>query len=370
MALAVYVQINKRRQDSMVSYQKDEINDVLSRIGLKNLTDKDEGYKRIKRGKGFAYYDCKKTLIKCSKIKNRLQSIAIPPSYDDVWYCLHEDGYIQATGHDQNGKKQYFYHEAWETYRESRKFAHMSNVANCLPTLRRKIRDDLKDKGDNKTFILACMARLLDITGMRVGNLISSKERDTYGLTTLQKKHIHVRDDNSLELHYTGKGNVEITRKVSDNFLVTLLEDIIEEHDIWLFDYTDENGDTYKASPSMLNAYLKENASCENLTAKDLRTWRFSVIFLKEALKQYRNENKVTLTSVLEIISEITGNTPAILKKSYIHPGLLEIVKSEDWRKIKIDVATDVADLRKHEILFKQYLDTRHAAIHTSAINI
>lgn len=354
----------------MVSYQKDEISDILSRIGLKNLSDRDNGYTRRKHGKGFAYYDHKKEIVRCSNIKERLQSIAIPPSYEDVWYCAYEDGYIQATGHDQNNKKQYFYHEVWENYRESRKFAHMMNVANCLPTLRRHIRNDLKNKMDNKTFILACMGRLLDITGMRVGNLISSEERNTYGLTTLQKKHIHVLEDNSLELHYIGKGNVEITRKVSDNFLVTLLEDIIEEHESWLFDYTDENGNTHKVSPSMLNTYLKENSNCENLSAKDIRTWRFSVVFLKEALRQYRSEDKVTLTSVLEIISEITGNTPAILKKSYIHPGLLDIVKNEDWKKIKMDTKDDVTDLRKHEILFKQYLDTKHAAIHTSAMNI
>ncbi len=354
----------------MVSYQKDEISDILSRIGLTHVSDADKGYSRVKCGKGFAYYDHNKNLVKCLNAKKRLQTMAIPPSYIEVWYCKDEKGYIQATGQDQTKKKQYFYHELWEQFRDNRKFSHMKSVASCLPTLRRHIRDDLKEPQNRKAFILACMTRLLDQTGMRVGNLVSSKERDTYGLTTLQKKHIHVLDDNSLELHYTGKGNVDITRKVSDRFLASLLEDLIEDHDSWLFDYTDENGETHKVSPSMLNTYLKETTSCDDLSAKDLRTWRFSVLFLKEALEQHCSQKKVTLTSVLETISEITGNTPAILKNSYIHPGLLEIVKNGDWNRIKTEIEDEVADLRKHETLFKQYLGSKHAAVHTSAINI
>lgn len=354
----------------MVSYQQDEISDALSRIGLVYVSDTDPGYRRVGRGKGFAYYDNKDKLVKCEKTKNQLNSLAVPPSYSDVWYCKEENGYIRATGYDQTDKKQYFYHEIWEQHRDSRKFRHLADVANCLPSLRRHIRNDLKSPENDKSFLLACMARLLDKTGMRVGNMASAAERETYGLTTLQKRHIHIRDDKSLELNYTGKGNVKIQRKLCDSGLTTLLEDIIEEHDSWLFDYTDEKGETHKITPSMLNDYLKTHSSCDMLTAKDLRTWRFSVLFLEEALRQHKDDVKVTLTSVLEEISQITGNTPAILKGSYIHPGLLEAVKNENWEKIDLSEGPQVTELRKHENILKNYLGSRHAALHTSAINI
>ena len=361
----------------MVSFEKSELEDVLKQLGLEFSCDSNAGYTRKKHGSGFAYYNGEKTHIKCQKIKTRLDKLAIPPSYQDIWYCKTELGYIQATGHDSTGKKQYFYHDKWRTYRDNSKYRQLATVGENLPSLRRKIRRDMDRCEDihDKDCILALMSRLLDKTGIRMGNTKSAKENKTFGLTTLKPEHLDVID-NHLVMHYVGKGNMDICREMNDKVLEDFVSEDVSKDDKAVFTYTDTKGESHTVHPACLNTYLKQSLG-ENISAKDLRTWRFSVMFLEESLRQKKllkkksDSKNVTLKSVLENICKKTGNTPAILKESYIHPGLLKIVKDQDWDKLINDSKIpDIRGLRKEERRFAAYLESRHANTHTSAMNI
>ncbi len=366
-----------KKAANMVSIEKSELEDILKQLGLQFSCDSNKGYTRRKHGKGFAYYNENNKHITCENITSRLDKLAIPPSYKEIWYCKTTDGYIQATAQDSTGKKQYFYHEYWRTYRDNNKYRQLATVGNNLPSLRRKMRRDMnkcKNTHDKK-YILALMSRLLDKTGIRMGNTKSARENKTFGLTTLKPEHLDIVDSH-LVMHYVGKGNMDICREMNDKVLEDFVSDDISENDKAVFTYTDTKGNSHTVHPSCLNNYLKD-ALGENISAKDLRTWRFSVMFLEESLRQRKllNNNDssktVTLKSVLEKICKKTGNTPAILKESYIHPGLLNIVKEEDWDQLDSDdKIPEINGLLKEERRFAKYLQTRHANTHTSAMNM
>ena len=355
----------------MVSLYKNDKQELTSRMGLTLTDTESDGYKRRKNKNTFTYYDGTKKIDK-DKTVARLDALAVPPSYTDIWYCKQDNGHIQAIGQDQTGKKQYFYHEKWRTYQDSLKYRYLSEIADILPSWRRKIRKDLKQEHSNeKKRLLASMGRLLDHTGMRIGNKTSAKENKTFGMTTLRKNHIKQVDDHYCTLSYKGKGDVKIERKLQDALLCDILQDVIEHHEQELFTYEDQAGEKHQISASTFNSYLKKTTNIDEMSAKDLRKWRFSILFLKTLCKMKNKGQKITQTAVLDSISEITGNTPAILKESYIHPGLLDMAKEDDLSPLKECMDKKVSGLRKYEAIFKAYLKTRHAASHVTApINI
>ena len=354
----------------MVSIYKSDKEELTSRMGLTLTDTESDGYKRRKNKNTFTYYDGTKKIDE-DKIIARLNALAVPPSYTDIWYCKQDNGHIQATGQDQTGKKQYFYHAKWRTYQDSFKYRYLAEIADILPSWRRKIRKDLKQEHSNeKKRLLATMGRLLDRTGMRIGNKASAKENKTFGMTTLRKNHIKQVDEHCCTLSYKGKGDVKIERELHDALLCDILQDIIEHHGQDLFTYEDRSGETHQISASTFNSYLKETTNIDEMSAKDLRTWRFSVLFLETLCKLKSKGRKITQSAVLETISEITGNTPAILKESYIHPGLLNMAKNNDLSPLKECMDRKVSGLRKYEAIFKAYLNTRHAATHAAPINI
>lgn len=322
------------------------------------------GIKRLRRGKGYAYYDPEGALIKNEEEKMRLNALAVPPSYENVWFCPLPNGHLQATGYDTKSNKQYFYHQLYRQMQEAEKYHALNRFAEKLPKIRRSIdrtlgtmQDIDKKNVQDKQKILAAMVRVLDRTGIRVGNEEATKKNHTYGLTTLRKKHFAEEDDKIL-FQYEGKGGVEIERRLNDAKVEKILDYCSELPGQSLFQYENEKGEGKTISSQDLNSFIK-NLATDDFSAKDFRTWRFCCLFTEEALRQKGRGNKPTLTSVLETIAELTGNTPAILKKSYIHPGLLQIVKEGDWQQLKTD--KDIDGLRRYETVFAHYLRTKHA---------
>lgn len=331
--------------------------DQLSGYNLTYVYETDSGIRRMKRGRGFSFILPSGATIKDKKERARLLGIAVPPTYENVWYCPINNGHLQATGYDSTSKKQYFYHSEWEKLRELSKFASLKDFGDALPSFRSKIARNIKVESLDKTNVLMAMARILDRTGMRVGSQTATTLNETYGLTTLEKDHVDL-DESHVAIHYKGKGGVDLNKEMCDAKVANIIDNCVEISGQRLFEYIDDDDNHHPIDSGDLNAFLKDNLG-QQFSAKDFRTWRFSCLFLKEALrlKNKQDLDKVTLKAVLENVAEISGNTISILKSSYIHPDLLDIVRNDDWGLIDTNCET-IRGLRKSETQFLNYLRT------------
>jgi DNA topoisomerase-1 len=327
---------------------------ILNKIDKERLSDLgiiyvDETYFTIKRKKskdGYEYYLDNETKITLDKNIDRLNDIAVPPTYKDVLYSNVENGHILATGFDASGKKQYFYHDAWAYLREITKFSTLETFGRQLPSFRTLIQSNLKDTDSlDRETVLAAMARILDKTGMRVGNEQSAKERNTHGLTTLKKKHVDV-DGTAVQFAYQGKGGMDLDRALSNEKVASVIENCAEIKGQRLFEFIDDNGEPQNIDSGDMNRFIQSSMGDE-YSAKDFRTWRFSCYFMGELLRLSKKNEKSSLKSILQ--------------SSYIHPGLIELGKSNDWDFVTDLKPIDKTGLIQSEQIFMAYLKTKHA---------
>src|SRR6476659_8135290 len=185
------------------------------RAGLKYVTDGFAGISRRRAGSGWVYFAPNGARIRDNDKRKRLNSLAIPPAWTDVWICPDPDGHIQATARDARGRKQYRYHTSYREARDRSKFRHMLEFSEVLPLLRERIERDLRAEDLSRRQLLATVVRLLDRTLIRVGNDEYARENSSFGLTTLRRRHVQV-DGAVLRFSFRGKSGVEHTISVSD----------------------------------------------------------------------------------------------------------------------------------------------------------
>lgn len=293
------------------------------------------GITRRRAGKGWAYYDPSGALIRDAREKKRLNAIALPPAYTDAWFCPAPNGHILATGYDDAGRKQYRYHPDFRATRESAKYDACASFGKRLPLVRKRVAEDLAVRGVPRERALAAVVRLLDLSAIRIGNEQYAKSNDSYGATTLRADHAEV-GRRKLELHFVGKGGKEHELAVEDADLaaaVLRMEDLAdadEGGDDHLFRYEDEEGEVRPVTSADVNAYLRETMG-EAFTAKHFRTFHASSLAF-ERLATGREH--VKLREMLEHVAEHLGNTPAIARKSYIHPAVIARIEGqEEWRE-------------------------------------
>jgi DNA topoisomerase-1 len=284
--------------------------------------DSKPGITRKKVRNGWAYYAPGGDRITDRDEIDRLNAVGLPPAYRDAWYCPKANGHIQAVGWDEKGRKQYRYHTGFREAQEAAKYEKCSAFGHALPRLRKRVEEDLASHGLHKDRAIAAVVRLLDIGHIRVGNEAYAEANESYGATTLRKEHGAVRGD-TLKLRYKGKSGKERDMKVTDKRLartVKTMQDLDEQH---LFAWVDAAGDAHPVTSSDVNDYIKR-ATGGDFTAKHFRTWGASVTAF-EALASA--EADLSLKALLEPVVERLGNTPAIARKSYVHPALIELVK-------------------------------------------
>ena len=252
----------------------------------------------------------------------RIKSLAIPPAWTDVWICADPRGHLQATGRDARGRKQYRYHEAWRARRDAGKYDRMAQFARVLPAIRARVRSDLALPGLPRAKVLAALVRLLERTRLRIGNERYAEENDSFGLTTLRNRHARVRGAR-VELQFRGKGGKAQHAAVDDERVARGVRRCRDLPGQKLFEYLDESGEVQTIDSADVNAYLKEIAGTE-ISAKDFRTWAGTVI-VADFLS--RREGAIRLSHVSAAVraaAESLGNTPAICRKSYVHPRVLD----------------------------------------------
>lgn len=293
--------------------------------GLRYVYDSDKGLTRRKSGKGFTYLKDGKVL-KDKKQVERIKKLAIPPAWQDVWICSFANGHLQATGLDDRGRKQYKYHENWRVRRDENKFSTMLAFGQNLPLIRRRVLAALNREGLPKEKVIAAVVRLLDRTGLRVGNDAYADENQTYGLTTMRKKHLEI-NGKIIELDFPAKGGKIYKGNLTDAKLSKVLSECGDLPGYRLFKYVSDDGEAHNIGSAEVNTWLQEITG-ETMTAKDFRTWTACALFLEEALKHCQIDEKLELKPIFKIVSDQLGNTPAILKKSYVHPELVDLYRT------------------------------------------
>ena len=293
------------------------------------VDDQLPGITRKGAGKGWAYYDPKGELITDRAEKKRLNAIALPPAYVDEWFCPAPNGHILATGIDAKGRKQYRYHPDFRAERESEKFDKCLAFGNLLPLVRKKVEEDLKGRKLTRERAVASVVRLLDLGAVRVGNEGYAERNKSFGATTLRRRHAEVTGK-TLKLKYRGKSGKMREMTLTDGSLATAVRKMQDLPGQNVFKYIDEDGDIEAVTSTDVNEYL-ENCMGERFTAKNFRTWHASVMGF-ECLRS--GEGKMPMKALLECVAGHLGNTPAVTRKSYIHPAVLDLVDGqEEWRE-------------------------------------
>ncbi len=311
--------------------------------GLFYVTDEKPGFTRVvkssagkdgKKTTSFRYKDTKGAWIKDPDEIQRINKLAIPPAYTDVWICPSRKGHLQATGKDARGRKQYRYHPDWQIQRNDNKFDRMLAFGQALPRLRARVARDLAPKRNqpvSRNLVLATMVRLLDTTFVRVGNDAYARENGSYGLTTLRNPHAGVQGA-TIKLRFRGKSGVMQDLKVTDPKVATVVRRCQQLPGQLLFQYEDEAGELHGVGSSDVNDYLSEITASrrkgeEHFTAKDFRTWHGTVQALELTHLACTGSvpDAYNAKNVLAEVARQLGNTPAVCRKSYIHPAVMSL---------------------------------------------
>ncbi|MEJ8849755.1 DNA topoisomerase IB [Variovorax rhizosphaerae] len=310
------------------------------------------GFSRVKAGTRFRYRDTHGAWLQDAAQIARIHQLAIPPAYQRVWICPLANGHLQATGLDARGRTQYRYHAGWRAMKDQAKFDRLEAFGQALPRIRARVARDLRvGRGAplERSLVLATLVRLLDTTFLRVGNDEYARSNGSFGLTTLRNRHADVRGG-ALTLRFRGKGGVMHEARVDDPRLAGVVRRCQQLPGQELFQYEDEDGTPRSISSTDVNEYLREAAPDGHFTAKDFRTWHGTV----QALELTRlacsapssgtpGDTRQGAKEILAAVAARLGNTPAVCRKSYVHPAVLALggslaadagAMNEIWKKI------------------------------------
>lgn len=298
---------------------------------LLHSQDDQVGFTRKRHGKGFSYYDEKGKKLADTVLLHRLNRIGIPPAWNKVWICKEELGCLQASGRDERGRKQYIYHPDWALYRNLDKFENLYRFGEDLGKIRAQVWRDIEQKGWPKEKVVALATAILDETYVRIGNKYYTDTNQTYGLTTLRRRHMQTHA-NKVVFSYIAKGSKALKITLENRKLCKLIKACADLPGYELFRYLDEHNVSHPISSQDVNEYLR-TLTGEEYSAKDFRTWGGTVTAL-ETLEVAREEqalnSKRNLTNiVIKKVSQVLCNTVSICRKYYIHPAILSAIEKD-----------------------------------------
>lgn len=292
--------------------------------GLRYLDDRRAGITRQRRGRHFAYFYPDGSRVKEERELARIRALAIPPAYTSVWIAPIANGHIQATGRDARGRKQYRYHKRWREVRDEAKYQRLVAFGRVLPKIRAAVAKDLDGPGLSRRKVLAALVAILDSTGIRVGNEEYVAANGSFGLTTLRTRHVSL-NGSQVRLRFRGKTGREHRITLDDKRLARVIKRCRDLPGEELFEYVDDDGTVNAIGSDDVNDYIREIAGDE-FSAKDFRTWIGTVECIG-ALTQPASdaaEAKQKITAALACVAARLGNTPAVCRKAYVHPAVLE----------------------------------------------
>src|SRR5213592_3995507 len=294
--------------------------------GLRYVSDDQPGCSRKLKGEDFEYFDTKGEPIRDEQRLLRIKRLAIPPAWSDVWICPSPNGHIQATGRDARRRKQYRYHERWREIRDENKYDRLVNFGKALPKIRRRLKKDLALSSLPREKVLATIVQLLERSLIRVGNEEYARENKSFGLTTMQDRHVDVKGS-KLRFRFRGKSGRQHEVDVTDRRIARI---VMKRQDLAgqsLFQYLDDEGNARDITSQDVNEYLREITG-EDFTAKDFRTWAGTVlaaIALSSAgAFETKGQAKGNVKNAIGAVAKIIGKNTAVCRECYIHPAVVE----------------------------------------------
>ena len=312
--------------------------------GLRYVCDDRPGIRRRMGALGFEYFRPDGRRIRRPAELRRLAKLAIPPAWKDVWICPDPRGHLQATGRDARGRKQYRYHPAWRAARDETKYYRLLAFAAVLPAIRTRTAADLARAGLPREKVLATVVQLLDKSFMRIGNQEYEKQNRSFGLTTLKDRHVDVRGS-TLRFEFKGKRGIRHSVDVADARLARVVKHCRDLPGQELFQYVDEDGRRRTIGSGDVNDYVKALTG-QDFTAKDFRTWAGTVLAcaalseMDAPASSARRTRPVPtraptqVVRAIDAVAGLLGNTRAVCRKSYIHPGIIDAYVDGTMRPI------------------------------------
>jgi len=319
---------------------------------LEYVDDSGPGITRKKARHGWAYFDPDGRRITDRDEIDRLNRIALPPAYTDAWYCPNDRGHLLATGIDARGRKQYRYNPQFRARQEAEKFDGCRDFGRLLPKARRRVARDLTRRTLCREQVVASVVRLLDLGAIRVGNESYAKANKSFGATTLRRRHATV-SGGTLRLRFKAKSGQLREATISDARLARLvrrMQDLPGQH---LFQYINGDGQAHPVGSHDVNDYLCEVMG-EHFTAKNFRTWHASVLALKLLAEA---ERSLTLKELTGEVGRHLGNTPAMVRKSYIHPAVIALVDRQQKWRARLKLPRETKWLSRYERAFLKVLE-------------
>jgi len=284
---------------------------------------------RTGRKGAFRYRDARGRQITDAATLERIESLAIPPAWKEVWISPRPYAKLQATGYDRAGRKQYLYHPDYRAAQEQAKYDRLIAFGERLPALRAAMAEHLdKDELDRER-VSAVALRLISLGWFRVGSERYARE-GTYGVTTLLRRHVRVRG-NRIHLAFRAKAGVRVRSELVDEELADEIRGLLAvKGGARVFKYRWEDG-LYNLTSKRLNDYVKLYLG-EEFSAKDFRTWGgtlLAAIYLaercaEEGIPETDAAQKRSVTAVMQRVAKQLGNTPAVCRASYVSPAVVE----------------------------------------------
>jgi len=300
--------------------------DAARSAGLRWTSDEGSGIRRARAGRAFRYVRPTGGPVTDAETLARIRSLAVPPAWTDVWICPDAHGHIQATGRDAKGRKQYRYHPRFRAVREETKYDRLVELGRALPRIRERVEKDMARRGLPREKVLATVLRLLEKTLIRVGNEEYARANRSFGLTTLNNRHVRVRGPR-IHFRFRGKSGKVHEFGIEDAELSRIVKRCQDLPGQELFQYRDRKGRRRGVGSGDVNAYLAE-VSGRDFTAKDFRTWAGSVrawwaLAAKPAPPSPAQRRRAVNDAIKEV-SRRLGNTPATCRKAYVHPAVVD----------------------------------------------
>ena len=326
--------------------------------GLLYVSDDGPGIRRRRAGRGFVYLDRRGARVENAAVLRRIRSLVIPPAWTDVWICPEPGGHIQATGRDARGRKQYRYHADYREAREEAKYEHMFRFAEALPKIRATVAEHMNLRGLPREKVLATVAYLLETTLIRIGNDEYARTNRSFGLTTLRSRHVAVAGS-EIRFRFTGKSGKQWSLSVRDRRVAKIIRACQHLPGQELLHYLDEDKQLRTISSGEVNAYLREIAGYD-VTAKDFRTWAGTVLAARRLTEagdfDSQKQGKRLLRAAILSVAAALGNTPAVCRKSYIHPTVVSAWLEGGFALDIAETMDEVAGLRPEESAVLEFL--------------
>jgi DNA topoisomerase-1 len=311
------------------------------------------GIRRRRRGRGFSYEDAAGKRIEDEETLERIRDLTIPPAWEEVWICPDPLGHIQATGLDAAGRKQYRYHDGWERRRAARKYEQAREFARELPRLRRAVSRDLALPEMPRERALACAVRLLDLGFFRVGGEEYAESNDSYGLATIQRQHVSVKDGEMI-FDFPAKSGQRRVQAVRDRAAIAAVEAMRRRRsgpeDLLAYR---EDGSWRDVRSSDVNEYIQERIGPE-FSAKDFRTWSGTVLAAAALSGEPQPPSQAAarraIAAAVESVAAALGNTPAVCRRSYLDPRVFDRYRDGITIEVGLNGGQEITPRRRARI--------------------